>query len=65
MGFTITIGTWAIPAFITLTAIYVAHRIAPNPSHNDFGASGFIAAFQMMAALVVSLIAWLIWALIA
>jgi uncharacterized membrane protein len=64
MDMTVTIGWWAVPAFITIAAIYVAIREAPTSSGRDYGASAFIALAMLMAALIVSLVAWLIWALL-
>lgn len=61
----ITIGWWAIPAFVTIAAVYIALREAPTSSGNDYGASAFIGVVMMMAALIISLIAWLIWAILA
>lgn len=61
----ITIGWWAIPAFVTIAAVYIALREAPNSSGLEYGASAFIRVVMMMAALIVSLIAWLIWAILA
>lgn len=61
----ITIGWWAIPAFVTIAAVYIALREAPTSSGSDYGASAFIAVVMMMAALIVSLIAWLVWAILA
>jgi cytochrome c-type biogenesis protein CcmH/NrfG len=59
----ITIGWWAIPAFVTIAAVYIALREAPTSSGRDYGASAFIGVVMMMAALIVSLVAWLIWAI--
>ena len=62
---TLTIGWWAVPAFITIAALYMALREQPAPTGRDYGAGGVIGLMFVMAALVVSLIAWLIWALVA
>lgn len=61
----IAIGWWAIPAFVTIAALYVAFREQPASSGNDYGAGAVIGAMFIMLALIVSLIAWLIWALVA
>lgn len=61
----ITVGWWAVPAFITIAAVFIAVREAPVSSGRDYGAGAFIGLAMMMAALIVSLIAWLIWALVA
>ena len=61
---TLTIGWWALPTFITIAAIYVALREWPE-QRGDYDFSPIIGIFFLAAALIVSLIAWLIWALTA
>lgn len=65
MDVTVTIGWWAVPAFTTLAAICIALRDQPAPSGTDYGAGGVIGCVFLMMALVVSLVAWLILALVA
>lgn len=58
---TITIGWWAIPAIITIATIIFAFW-----PQRPTGYGGDIAgAFQMMASIIVSLVAWLVWSLLA
>ena len=61
---TFTLGSWAIPAFITIAAIYVSLREWPQ-SRGDYDFSPVIGIFYFAVALIVSLVAWLIWSLIA
>ncbi|MFP5434623.1 MAG: hypothetical protein ACLGIM_16120 [Alphaproteobacteria bacterium] len=58
---TITIGWWAIPAIITIATIIFALW----PSRSDFYGSDITGAFQLMACIIVSLVAWVIWSLLA
>ncbi len=60
----LTIGSWVLPAFITIAAIYVALREWPE-QRGDYDFSPILGIFYLAAALIVSLIAWLIWALAA
>ncbi len=62
---TVTIGWWALPAFVTVASIYFALRESPEPRGKDYGAGAVIGALFLAGALIVSLVAWLIWALIA
>ena len=58
-------GWWALPAFITAAAVYIAHKRAPQPRGDyDFGAV-FIGLMSFAVAVIVSLVAWLAWALLA
>ena len=60
---TITISTWIISAIITVVAIYIAYFKAPESSGNDFGVSAVFGLAYMLAAIAVSLQAWLIYTL--
>lgn len=60
----VTIGSWAVPAFITLASIYIALRETPS-QRGDYDFSPILGIFYLAVALIVSLIAWLIWALVA
>ena len=60
---TLTIGWWAVPAFITFFSCYLA--IAKAPDSGSFGLGGLLALLMLGGALILSLIAWLIWALVA
>lgn len=62
---TITIGTWAIPLAVTV-AIWAWAVLQPSrqpTSSYDFGGAAD-ALVRLVVALPVSLIAWLIWALL-
>ena len=61
---TLTIGAWIVPAFITLAAFTLAIKKAPSKGGDYDFASGFIALLFVAIAAVVSLIAWLVWALL-
>lgn len=57
----IHIGWWVIPATITLAVIvwgFVPER------QTSYGTS-IVGAFQIMAGIIVALVAWLIWSLAA
>jgi hypothetical protein len=55
---TITIGYWIIPLIVTVVAFSLAQYYDPR---DQFGIDGTVYA---VLALVVSLIAWLIWAVL-
>ena len=61
---TLTIGWWVAPAFITLAAVYVALRESPE-QRGDYDFSPIVGCLYLAAALIVSLVSWLIWALTA
>ena len=61
---TLTIGWWAVPAFISIAALYIALREFPE-QRGDYDFSPIMGVFYLAVALIVSLIAWLIWALAA
>ena len=61
---TITIGAWAIPAIITVLAIFAALGAWPQ-SRGDFDFSPLFGCFFLAVAVIVSLFAWLVWALVA
>jgi hypothetical protein len=61
----VTIPAWAIPAFVTLIAFCVAIWAVPEQRGDyDFSAAIF-APLLLALALIVSLVAWLCWALVA
>lgn len=58
---TITIGWWAIPTLITMGAfVYGVMPVRPG----GYGAD-IAAAISMLAAMIITLAAWLIWALVS
>lgn len=60
----IAIGWWVVPTFITIAAIYIALREWPE-QRGDYDFSPLIGLFYLAAALIVSLVAWLVWAILA
>lgn len=61
MTYTIDLGWWLAPLAVTVLAFGWAsfmHRPSPNPSYGD----GVVGVFFFGAALIVSLVAWLVWA---
>ena len=65
MDFTITVGWWILPTLITAIAFYIALREQPTPSGTDYGAGGVIGLMFVMAAAILSLVSWLVWAVFA
>lgn len=67
MTIEIQFGWWLIPAAITIAAMfYAAIRNAQENPHGNYGTYGVGAIFTLLAygsAVIVSLIAWLIWSL--
>ena len=55
---TITIGYWIIPLVVTAAAFIIASR---NDPRDTYGVGG---AVNVALALIVSLVAWLIWAVL-
>ena len=64
---TIEIGYWVIPLVITFVSFVVASMCAKEPSSHgyfpDFGAA-LLNIIRLAIALIVSLVAWLLWAII-
>lgn len=60
----IAIGWWVMPTFITIAAIYIALREWPE-QRGDYDFSPLIGLFYLAAALILSLVAWLVWAILA
>lgn len=63
---TITIGSWLIPA--ALTTLFLGGWwawSAAQPSSGGYGAigAGLIDAIALLGAIILTLIAWLVWAL--
>lgn len=59
---TITIGYWGIPALLTVAAFLWAHAVTPTPS-SGYGAD-LTGLVTFGAALIFSLLAWLVWAVL-
>lgn len=72
MTFTLGLGWWLLPAAVTLTSLVIAWIAVgrlPAPSRGDYSAIGNAALGLVVlaygaAAAIVSLIAWLTWALV-
>lgn len=68
MTFTVALGWWIAPTAVTIIAFIIAGFMCRDEgSHGDYAAIGnaFVALVIYGAALIVSLIAWLIWAIAA
>jgi hypothetical protein len=65
MTVTIGLGWWLIPAAITLLCFGYAAFMARDMGNDRFGAGAIIAFVFYMMASVVSLTAWLVWAVVA
>jgi hypothetical protein len=59
-SFTVSIGWWLAPLAVTFAIFVWAHKVTPAPS----GSTDVTCAITFGAAIIVSLIAWLIWALV-
>lgn len=66
MSYTITLGWWLLPAVLTIVLLLWAiwPREDEQPSGGYFDFFFLPAMFRSALALIVSLIAWLIWALV-
>ena len=65
MTFTVEFGWWLVPAVVTLLSFGTATFMSRDMGNDRFGAAAVIAfGFYLMAS-VVSLLAWLVWALAA
>lgn len=67
MTFTVMLGWWLLPAFITATSFTWAWLAGDHSSSSGYGhiGKGLGNALIFAVALVASLIAWLIWAIAA
>ncbi|WP_320194975.1 hypothetical protein RMR10_011975 [Agrobacterium rosae] len=68
MSFTLELGWWIAPTAITIAAFAIAAYMGRDEGgHGDYAAIGnaFVGLVVYGAALVLSLIAWLIWAIAA
>jgi hypothetical protein len=67
MAMTVTLGWWFLPVTITFAAFSVAaYMCRDEGSHGDYAAIGnaMVALVVYGAALIVSLMAWLVWAVV-
>lgn len=68
MTFTVEFGWWLLPLAVTIAAFSLAAFMNRDEgSHGDYAAIGnaFVALIIYGAAMIASLLAWLIWALSA
>lgn len=67
MEITVSLGWWLVPLAVTIIAFgaYITWEVRTVPSYG-YGriGDGIASAILMAAALIVSLIAWLIWAVL-
>jgi len=62
MKIIITTGYWLIPLLITVTSFFIASRYE-KPRPNGYINLDIEGIYRLFVALIVSLVAWLIWAL--
>lgn len=62
---TVTFGWWALPLLITTASVGWSIAIPGEPSHGDYSFPDPMPAIGFVGAVIVSLVAWLIWALVA
>lgn len=65
MTFTVEFGWWILPTAITSASLGFAAFCSRDMGNDQFGAGAVISFGFYMMALVCSLAAWLIWALVA
>lgn len=65
MTLTISIGWWIAPMVVTLICFGWATFVGMTDEPDQYGVGSIIALGFYMAVAVVSLLAWLIWALLA
>jgi ABC-type nickel/cobalt efflux system permease component RcnA len=61
----VTIGIWIIPVFITVVAFWYAIACQEHIGHWADAGSAILNIVRLCLAAIVSLIAWLLWAIIA
>lgn len=65
---TLFIGTWIVPLLVTVAAFGYAAWLtrADGPSYGGYAAIGdaIIGAFRFGTALIITLFAWFIWAMV-
>lgn len=63
MSLTVSFGWWLIPAAVSAVSFGCAAFVSRDLGNDRFGAGAVIAFGFYLLAAVVSLLAWLIWAL--
>jgi hypothetical protein len=61
---TLSFYGWLLPLFVTIAAIIVAGIIADRTPTGSYGAGGMVIIFWWFVCLIVTLITWLVWALL-
>ena len=64
MDITITLGWWVLPLAITLASLLWAFLTPAKPMRGDYSFPDVMPAIRFAGALILSLVAWLIWALL-
>lgn len=64
MDISITLGWWALPLAITLVSLSWAVFTPAKPMRGDYSFPDPMPAIRFAGALILSLAAWLIWALL-
>lgn len=64
MNITVSLGWWIAPTIVTIAAFLVAFQHFED-SNSAYGMGAMLDAMLLMGAAIVSLIAWLIWAVLA
>lgn len=65
MSYTITMGWWVVPSIITIMSLGAAAFMSSDMGNDQYGAGAVIAFVFYLIAGIVSLLAWLIWAVLA
>ncbi len=67
MTFTLTAGWWLLPLAATIAAFWRASHLdrEDTAGRGDYGFAAFVSAIYYGCALILSLAAWLAWALLA
>lgn len=66
MSVSISLGWWLVPAFVTVAAFVAVRMLGPRMSSRGGVGDVVIGLMELLcycAAAVVSLVAWLVWAL--
>ena len=62
---TLSVGWWAVPLAITALSVGWAFAVPARPMRGDYSFPDIMPLFRLGAAIIGSLVAWLIWAIIA
>jgi hypothetical protein len=64
MSFALTLGSWIVPLLVTIAAAAWAVWVTKDNEPGAYGAGAILDLFAWAGALILSLIAWLIWAIV-